>query len=138
MKTVDCVVFILIKNGKFLVEKRPVNEDIDPAAMAIPGGHVESGETLETAFFRECMEELNVQPSAYRLIYKGLYRTNLERQGCYYYAVSKWKGRLRRKEAGQLKWLSFDNKDKLDLLIDRKAVSKLGGIAGGNTYVICR
>jgi 8-oxo-dGTP pyrophosphatase MutT (NUDIX family) len=53
METAKIVDGILLRDGKFLVEKRRMDEDIDPGLLCIPGGHVDPGETLEDALKRE-------------------------------------------------------------------------------------
>lgn len=54
--TVGC---ILIKDNKVLLEKRSVRVEKDK--WALPGGHVEIGETAEEAIRREIKEETNLE-----------------------------------------------------------------------------
>lgn len=50
---------IICNDGKFLLLKRALDEDIFPSLWGIPGGTVESyDKDLETALSRECMEEV--------------------------------------------------------------------------------
>ena len=64
MKTVQTVSFILIKDGKVLVERRRLDRRNDPGAVVIPGGHVEPGESHIEALRRELKEELGLEGSA--------------------------------------------------------------------------
>ena len=57
-----CVSFILIQDGRLLVEQRSINKVTDPGSITIPGGHVEPGESLQKALARECLEELAIRP----------------------------------------------------------------------------
>lgn len=58
MKFVDTVALIVEKEGRLLVERRKLTKETDPGKVAIPGGHVEGGESLEEACRRELKEEL--------------------------------------------------------------------------------
>ena len=46
-QTVDVVVGILLKGDKFLVERRRLDEEIDPRVVCLPGGHVKIGESRD-------------------------------------------------------------------------------------------
>ncbi len=61
MKLCECVSFILIDNGKVLLEKRKDDREIDPGLIMIPGGHIEDSETEQQALERELLEELGVK-----------------------------------------------------------------------------
>lgn len=101
----DLVAGILIKRGRFLVEKRRDDEAADPGYLEIPGGHVEKGETLENALRREMMEELGIRVDAMRLLGTGLYTaTNGERGRIHYFHVEKWTGRIVSNEAERVYW----------------------------------
>lgn len=125
MENTKCVVFVFVKEGKFLVEKRPETEEIDPGKVTVPGGHVEDNESLEDALVRECKEEIGAEPAEYRKFYEGKYTTGKENMTCYYYVVMKWKGKIQAKEAATLGWLRFSEVDKLDVPIDREAIMAL-------------
>lgn len=125
MKHVKCVGFIVLKANKFLVEKRAIDDEIDAGKVAIPGGHVEKGEDLEGSLIRECKEELDITPLEYKFVYNCPYITELEIQDCYYYAVTKWAGKISQKDSGSLKWISFKQKELLDINEDRQAVDHL-------------
>lgn len=55
----ECVVggLILDRLGRVLVQKRSMSRRLFPACWDIPGGHVESGETLYQGLAREIREE---------------------------------------------------------------------------------
>ncbi|NQT07735.1 NUDIX domain-containing protein [Candidatus Bathyarchaeota archaeon] len=52
MKLVDTVALIVEKEGRLLVERRKLTKETDPGKVAIPGGHVEEGESLDVACMR--------------------------------------------------------------------------------------
>lgn len=62
MQVHECVSFLLIEDGKILLEKRAEDKATDPGLIAIPGGHIESGESQLQTLFREMKEELDVTP----------------------------------------------------------------------------
>lgn len=49
---------ILKDNDLLLIVKRNENDDLYPGAWEFPGGHLESGETLEEGLKRELKEEI--------------------------------------------------------------------------------
>ena len=55
---VNTVALIVEEDGRLLVERRKLTKETDPGKVAIPGGHVEGGESLEEACRRELHEEL--------------------------------------------------------------------------------
>ncbi len=45
MEVHECVSFILVKDDEVLLETRSKDKDSDPGMIAIPGGHMEQGES---------------------------------------------------------------------------------------------
>jgi len=120
----DTVAGILVREGKFLVEKRRVNDDSDPGFIAIPGGHVEKDESLHEALTREMKEELGVTIGRITSVYVGLHRnTKGERDRIHYFLVDSWKGRIVPHEAESLYWES--DLHKLTATSDRKAMKRV-------------
>ena len=62
MQLLDCVAFMLIENNRLLVERRKLTKTVDPGCIAIPGGHIENGETPEEVLRREMREETGYLP----------------------------------------------------------------------------
>lgn len=55
-------VFIQIRNGGWLLQKRSAKKDIDPLLWTTScSGHVDSGEDYEDSAVRECEEELGLE-----------------------------------------------------------------------------
>ena len=107
----DVVSGIFLVQGRFLVEKRRMEEDADPSLVAIPGGHVEIGESIEAALKREMKEELGLEVKEARLVGEELYTaSNGERQRIHYFVIEKWEGKPKSHEAEQIYWESkLDN-----------------------------
>ena len=62
MEVHECVSFILVKGDQVLLETRSKGKDSDPGMIAIPGGHMEKGESQPMTLLRELDEELNIKP----------------------------------------------------------------------------
>ena len=58
--------FYAVDTGRYLYLMR--NDVKHPGAWGLPGGRIESGETLLQAIKRECTEELGAMPDYLRLI----------------------------------------------------------------------
>lgn len=58
--------FYSVDTGRYLYLMR--NDPKHPGAWGLPGGRIESGESLRDAMFRECREELGFVPDFLRLL----------------------------------------------------------------------
>ena len=72
---VNTVALIMEKEGRLLVERRKLTKETDPGKVAIPGGHVEGGESLEEACRRELHEELGLTCGDFSFVVKLPNRT---------------------------------------------------------------
>jgi len=82
---------------------------------------MEDGEQPEDALQRELREELGVIASRVAYVCTLLHRAEEVRK-IHYFAVENWEGEILNHEAEALLWLSFDELDTFDLVIDRVAV----------------
>jgi 8-oxo-dGTP diphosphatase len=117
------VSFMLIKDGQILAEKRKLTKRLDPGAITIPGGFMEAGETPEEATRRECMEELGITLHGMKYVCTLLYRVP-ELSKVHYYAVEAWEGEMENNEAESLLWIPLTEPARLDVYIDRIALSE--------------
>lgn len=58
--------FYSVSTGRYLYLMR--NDPKHPSSWGLPGGRIETGETLRDAMFRECQEELGFVPDFMRLV----------------------------------------------------------------------
>jgi len=94
LKEVDVVVGIILNGNKFLVERRRLDEKVDPGIVCLPGGHVKNCESKEEALKREMREELGIRVKGLKFICKNLYiADNTERQNAYCYLVTDYEGK---------------------------------------------
>ena len=117
----DCVAFLLIQNRAVLAEQRKWSKPVAPGIVAIPGGHVDSGETIEAALHRELMEEIRVTTPSLLYICTLCHRAE-EFRRIHYFAVTDWDGEIENHEAEALLWIPFDHLHQLDLEMDQLAV----------------
>ena len=122
---VETVSFFVLCEGSLLVERRSLEARTDPGIVAIPGGHIQSGESLVEAVQRELREETGLSCDSFTLITKKSHSTPLEHQTVYYYFCNDWVGELVCNEADELFWISLDEIDLLDYAIEREAVEEL-------------
>lgn len=125
MKTVDTVSFILIREGKILVERRKKDRVNDPGAVVVPGGHVEHDEIPLMAVKRELFEELGVECSSFRFFDRMLCESNTEYQMNSWFICEGWRGEPVASEAEEIFYLGCDELDWLSLPNDRKVVTRL-------------
>ena len=119
----DCVALLLIRDRRVLAEKRKLTKRLAPGALAIPGGHVESGEALEAALTREAREELAIDVRDAAFVCTLLHRAE-ELRRLHYYAVRSWGGEVVPDEAESVVWLPFHEAQRLDFDVDKTAVSE--------------
>lgn len=116
MEAVDVIVGIITKGNKFLVERRKLDEIIDPGVMSLPAGHVKSNERLDEALKREMMEELGIQVNQMRFVCKNFYIAgNGEKQIAYCYHIVAYEGEAVCKEAKEIFWEDDINNMSLDI-----------------------
>jgi 8-oxo-dGTP diphosphatase len=119
----DCVVFMLVRNGQVLAEKRKSTRRLAPGAIALPGGHVDPGESLETALLRELDEELGVVAERVAYVCTLLHRAE-EFRKLHYFAVESWRGEILNQEAEALLWVPLNEPTVLEIDVDRTAVGE--------------
>ena len=117
----EAVVFILVRDGSFLVERRKENKQLDPGIVSIPGGHVEDGEDAETALRREMMEELSITPIDHEYVSTKVYSSTHD-ISIHFFSVTAWVGEIRANEAEELMWIPLERRGELALETDLAAV----------------
>ena len=123
MKIVDTVALVVEKDGRLLVERRKLSKETDPGKVAIPGGHVEGGESLEEACRRELYEELGLTCRGLNFIVSTPNRTGSEDQVVHYFSCDGWVGDPECHEAEEIFWIDREQIDSFDFEIDRTAAS---------------
>lgn len=72
-------VFVIDEDGRIFLQKRAMNKDIQPGKWDTSvGGHVDPGETYDTAAWREMQEELGIQPEELTKAYNYIWFSEVE------------------------------------------------------------
>jgi mutator protein MutT len=119
----DCVAFIVLAANQVLAEKRALTKRVVPGALALPGGHMEAGESPEAALRREVLEELGVVATRATQVCTLLHQSE-ELRRLHYFAVEEWDGEIQCREAEALIWIPVGELHRLDLDADRVAVEQ--------------
>jgi mutator protein MutT len=119
----DCIAFLLIQNHQVLAEKRRQTKQVVPGALALPGGHIEAGESPEEALRREIREELDIVPTSIAYVCTLLHHAQ-EFRRLHYFVVENWQGEISNREAETLLWIPLNQARRLDLEVDRVAISE--------------
>jgi mutator protein MutT len=121
----EVVAFILVKQDKFLAEKRKQTKKVLPGALVIPVGKVEPGEQTEKAMLREAEEELSIIPKDFRIVctLKNEYPDHISR--IHFFMINSWEGEVTANEAEELLWMDFKDKGNLTLKVDQIAIEEM-------------
>ncbi|MCL1937324.1 MAG: NUDIX domain-containing protein [Candidatus Azobacteroides sp.] len=87
-KRLHPVVHLHLFNGKgeLLLQKRAKDKDIEPEKWDTSvGGHVDWGENIEDALFREACEELGIQRFLPRFLHSYIFESEIEKELVYAY-----------------------------------------------------
>jgi isopentenyl-diphosphate delta-isomerase type 1 len=77
---------IFNNNGELLLQKRSSNKDIQPGKWDTSvGGHVDFGETVEDALFREVREELGITDFVPDFLRSYVFESEIEKEMVYAY-----------------------------------------------------
>ena len=123
MEPLECVAFMLVKDGSVLAERRSMSKKLEPGAVAIPGGHLEAGESPEDGVRRELLEELELEAGSLSYVCTLLDESQ-ELIRLHYYAIESWQGQMANNEAADLLWVPLAHPEMLDLSVDREAVGE--------------
>ena len=128
MQANECVTFLVIKDDKILLEKRSEQKESDPGLIAIPGGHIETGEDHKQALVRELKEELNLVPLSFEYLCTLYHPATTELQLIHYYIIKSWSGKMATLEAEEVFWHTIENAP-VDIEADKVALAEYRRLA---------
>ena len=118
-----CVSFLVVRDNKILLEKRSLLKESDPGLIAIPGGHMEEGETQAQTLHREMDEELAIKALSSYYLCSLYHKATAELQLIHYYVVNDWQGEIKALEADEVFWSEI-NTAGIGLASDRIALNE--------------
>ena len=80
---------VINDKGEIYLQKRPMKKSIQPGKWdTAVGGHISSGEDVETSLKREAMEEIGVSDFKARLVSNYIWESDVEREFVFCYVTS--------------------------------------------------
>jgi 8-oxo-dGTP diphosphatase len=105
-ENVELTVLCLIEDGNQILLQNRVKKDW--RGYALPGGHVEPGESFVDAVIREMKEETGLTILDPRLVGVKQFPIENGRYVVLLFKATRWAGELRSSEEGQMEWISYD------------------------------
>lgn len=105
-ENVELTVLCLIEDGNQILLQNRVKKDW--RGYALPGGHVEPGESFVDAVIREMKEETGLTVLDPRLVGVKQFPIENGRYVVLLFKATRWAGELRSSEEGQMEWISYD------------------------------
>ena len=106
-ETVELTVLCLIEDGNKMLLQNRVKKDWQ--GYALPGGHVESGESFVDAVIREMREETGLTVIEPRLAGVKQFPIENGRYVVLLFKATQWSGDLISSDEGQMEWVEYDN-----------------------------
>ena len=113
---VDISAGLLCRQDRVLLGRRSTRRKAYPGVWDLPGGHVETGETVEEALVRELREEVGVTPTEWRefavLREPGVGDESADTLCFHLFLVTEWRGDPYNRQPDEhdtIAWLTLDD-----------------------------
>ena len=115
-ESIELTVLCLIEDGdRILLQNRVKN---DWHGYALPGGHVEPGESVVDAVIREMKEETGLTVLAPRLVGVKQFPIESGRYLVFLFKATRWTGELQSSEEGHMEWIEYSRLPELQTVDD--------------------
>lgn len=112
----ELTVLCLVEDGDRILLQDRVKEDW--RGYALPGGHVEPGESFVGAVIREMKEETGLTVLDPRLAGLKQFPTENGRYVVLLFKATRWSGELRSSEEGRMEWIRYGDLSKVKTVDD--------------------
>ncbi|MBQ6606916.1 MAG: 8-oxo-dGTP diphosphatase [Firmicutes bacterium] len=120
---VELTVLCLIENGDKILLQNRVKKDWQ--GYALPGGHVEPGESFVDAVIREMKEETGLTIIEPRLVGVKQFPIENGRYVVLLFKAAQWTGNLISSNEGQMEWIEYSRLSKIDTVDDLDALLRV-------------
>lgn len=115
-ESIELTVLCLIEDGdRILLQNRVKN---DWHSYALPGGHVEPGESVVDAVIREMKEETGLTVLSPRLVGVKQFPIESGRYLVFLFKATRWTGELQSSEEGHMEWIEYSRLPELQTVDD--------------------
>ncbi len=115
-ESVELTVLCLLEDGDRILLQNRVKKDWQ--GYALPGGHVEKGESFVDAVEREMKEETGLTVIAPRLVGVKQFPTENGRYVVLLFKAVRWTGELVSSEEGRMEWVRYSDLSGLETVDD--------------------
>ena len=105
-ETVELTVLCLLEDGDKILLQNRVKKDW--RGYALPGGHVEPGESFVDAVIREMKEETGLTVISPKLVGVKQFPTENGRYVVLLFKATEWSGNLLSSDEGQMEWIKYE------------------------------
>ena len=116
IENIELTVLCLIEDDNKILLQNRVKKDW--GGYALPGGHVEAGESFVDAVIREMKEETGLTVVAPRLVGVKQFPIENGRYVVLLFKATKWEGTLVSSDEGQMEWIEYDQLSKINTVDD--------------------
>ena len=117
-ENVELTVLCLLTVGERVLLQNRVKADWH--GYALPGGHVEKGESFVGAVIREMKEETGLHVIEPRLVGVKQFPIEEGRYIVFLFKAERYEGELTSSDEGQMEWVEYDRIDSIDAVADLK------------------
>ena len=122
-ENVELTVLCLIEDGSRILLQNRTKKDWQ--GYALPGGHVEAGESFVDAVTREMREETGLEIIAPRLAGVKQFPIKNGRYVVLLFKATEWTGNVRSSEEGEMKWFEYQDLSKVKTVDDLEELLKV-------------
>ena len=122
-ENVELTVLCLIEDGSRILLQNRVKKDWQ--GYALPGGHVETGESFVDAVIREMKEETGLTVIEPRLVGVKQFPIENGRYVVLLFKATEWTGSLNSSEEGRMEWIEYSRLPEIETVADLEQLLKV-------------